>query len=115
MASSIYTVVILLTIAAVLCLIGALWARKIVEALAAFGAVALMGGLLLNLAALRHIGAKSATYSWATLPGWTYTTPVWVGGLLLLFVGSVKLVDIRRKARRARKAAKSGPAPLPVS
>lgn len=114
MASSIYVILIVVAIAALLHLIGALWDHQVAGALKAFGEVALIGGLLLNFAALRHVGTKSV-YSWASLPSWTYTVPVWVGAALLLFVGFIKLVGARRKARDKARDAKRVPEPALAS
>lgn len=60
----------------------------------------LFGGILLNVMALRHVDESGAAYSWATLPDWTYSTPLWAATVLLVFAGLGKLPSVWRNRRK---------------
>ncbi len=88
MAVSVYIILGLVVVVSALRLAGAVWEHHAASIIKALGEIALLGGVLVNFTALRHIG-----YSWATLPSWVYTVPIWVGGLIFLIV---HLLELRR-------------------
>lgn len=106
MNSSMYLIIGILTVAAIIAAIAGIWNHKTIMALTSFALALLGGGILLNIAGLRHEAIDGARYGWATLPEVAYSAPLMIATILLGLAGLMKLSNLRRNRRNQRVAAK---------
>ncbi len=92
MATSVYIVLFVVVVVSTLRFVGAFWEHNVADIIKAFGGMSLLVGILVNFIALRHLG-----YSWATLPSWVYTVPIWVGGGIFVTTNLLELRQVMKK------------------
>ena len=97
MNSSMYTIVTVLAVVAFVVAVVRVATHDWADAVGFFGASVLLVGVLLNIAALRHVDVSGGVHSWATLPSWAYDAPVWIGAALLAIAGLGRLASLRKK------------------
>lgn len=104
MNSSLYLILACLAVLALATAVIGVWQHEKTLTVFSFGLGILFGGILLNVVALRHVEQNGTVHSWATLPEWAYSTPLWAGAFLLGCAGSGKLWSSRRNRRKPTMA-----------
>jgi len=100
MNSSLLLILATLAVLALIVAAKGFWQHEKIISMFSFGLALLFGGTLLNVVALRHVDQSGAVYSWATLPSWTYSTPLWAAMVLMVFAGLGKLPSAWRNRRK---------------
>jgi hypothetical protein len=114
MASSAYVILAFLAIVALMTTIVAIWRHEGLAALRYAAAAILFGGIILNFLGLRHVGNDGTNYSWASLPSYVFSVPMYLGAVLLVISELMKLGNYRRANRAKKPVAQSPSAPSAV-